>query len=110
MTEPALRKLVTWFAGRDTGSSSKHMAAVAAGAEGDGSHPLDPDDLGRCIRLVEAVPEVRDAFPAIAASTPKWKAIIDHWDELVAIFHSESRGCSYFSAPQTYQRMRDLGL
>ena len=32
MTEPALRKLVTWFAGRDTGSSSKHMAAVAAGA------------------------------------------------------------------------------
>jgi len=106
----ALLGLVRWALGDDTGSSSKHMAAVAAGFQGYGSHPVDPSDLGRCIRLVQTVPGVRDAFPAIAASTPKWAVIVEHWDELVALYEQECRGRRYFDALQTYRRMKELGL
>lgn len=38
------QKIIAWFAGDDTGPSSKHMAAVAAGVRGNGYHPLDPSD------------------------------------------------------------------
>jgi hypothetical protein len=104
------QKLLAWFAGDDTGLSSKHMAAVAGGLKGNGRTPADPDDLGRCLRLVEAVPEVREHFPAIAASTEQWGAVITHWDELEALYRKESRGLRYFNAPKTYDRMKALGL
>ena len=102
-------KLVQWFAGDDTGLSSKHMATVAVGNKGSGHHPLDPGDLGRCIRLVEHVPSIRATFPAIAASSPKWAIVIAHWDELVALFHEEKATKGQW-APQTYARMKALGL
>jgi len=104
------QKLTAWFAGNDTGLSSKHMAAVAAGVSGSGYHPLDPGDLGRCIRLVHNVPGIRDAFPAIAASGPKWAMVIEHWDELLGLYAEECQGRDYFSAPKTYARMKALGL
>jgi hypothetical protein len=87
------------------------MAAAACGIQGNGQVPADPDDLNRCIRLVNAVPELRERFDAIAASTPQWKVVIEHWDELVELFHSEvgpnwSKGRF---APRTYARMKELG-
>lgn len=104
------QNLIAWFAGDDTGLSSKHMAAVSAGVSGNGNHPHDPSDLGRCIRLVHNVPEIRAAFPAIAASGPKWKTVITHWDELVSLYAQECQGRRYFNAPKTYERMKALGL
>lgn len=111
MNEPLnLQKVIEWLAGGDTGLSSKHMAAVASGVKGNGNYPLDPSDLGRCIRLLGQVPEIRGAFPAIAASGPKWAVVIAHWDELVAMLTDEAQGRKYFNAPKTYDRMKALGL
>lgn len=104
------QKLLSWFVGGDTGLSSEHMAAVAGGLKGNGRTPCDPDDLGRCLRLVEAVPEVREQFSAIAASTKLWGIVIAHWDELDALYHEEAKGMRYFDAPKTYNRMKALGL
>lgn len=104
------QKLAQWLSGDDTGLSSRHMAAVAAGLSGSGYHPLDGSDLGRCIRLVQNVPEIREAFPAIAASGPKWSVIIAHWDELVAVYEDERQGRDLFSAPKTHALMNSLGL
>lgn len=104
------RELVAWFAGNDTGLSSEHMAAVAAGVPGNGNHPHDPSDLGRCIRLVQRVPWIRSAFPEIAASSAAWKKVIDHWDELYSLYSDECAGRDYFYAPRTCSRMRALNL
>lgn len=107
-------KIVVWFATGETGTSSKHMAAVACGTVPTRNHPTpsDPSDLNRCIKLVQSVPDVRDAFPQIAQSSDRWAIVIRHWDELVALFHAEvgedwSRG---HSAPKTYKRMKEVGL
>lgn len=107
--------VAAWLINGETGLSSKTMASITMGGNGNNgrygiSYPHDPDDLNRCIKLVKAAPEVRDAFPKIAASHPKWAVIIRHWDELVALFHGEvgedwSKGRS---APKTYKRMQEL--
>jgi len=81
--------LAQWFIGNDTGNSSKYMAAVfLAGKRLDGySEPRDSHDLGRCIRLIEAVPEVKGCFPILRTVSPTWGTFIDHWDELVAAYN-----------------------
>ncbi len=105
-------QLCHWHSTGKTGLSSKHMAAIAGGAPGNGYPPADPADLNRCIKLVEAVPTVREHFPAIAASSERWKVVIEHWDELVALFHAEvgPDWSTARNAPKTYQRMKTLGL
>ena len=109
------QKILHWFATGDTGVSSQHMAFVAAGISSKGKHtwpPYDADDLNRCIQLVKAVPEIKDAFPRIAETSESWAITIQHWDELVELFHSEvgedwSKGQV---APLTNERMREIGL
>lgn len=103
-------KILKWMMTGRVGASSKHMAATACGFKGDRSYPYDPDDLNRCILLVDSVPEIKEKFGLIYASSPRWAAIISHWDELVALFHEEvgpdwSKGTR---APRTYKRMKDL--
>lgn len=80
------KKLTRWFYEGNTGVSSKHMAAVACGVHDDKwlfTSPSDSDDFKRCFLLVEAVPEIREHFPAIAESGDKWRIVIDNWDRLV---------------------------
>lgn len=52
--------LAKWLASDDTGMSSKFMAAVLGGIGGKYAHPWDADDFGRCVRLLDAVPEFRE--------------------------------------------------
>ena len=80
--------LAQWFIGNDTGNSSKYMAAVfLAGKPLDGyNEPGDSHDLGRCIRLIEAVPAVKECFPVLRQASALWEIYIDHWDELTAAY------------------------
>ena len=103
-TESVLR----WLANGQVGLSSKAMAFCAVGIEYDRvDHPYDPADFNRCLLLVGQIPAIRDAFSKIAKLSPQWAAVIQHWDELEALFIKEvglnwERGAS---APKTYERM-----
>jgi hypothetical protein len=107
------RLIVQWLANGETGVSSKTMAFTAMGqGYRDNHHPLDPADLNRCIKLVDEVPEIKDAFPKIAALSKEWQAVIDNWDSLKKSFVDEA-GYDWsekHSAPLTYKKMKDLGL
>lgn len=102
--------ILDWLANGETGLSSETMAFTALGVHREKPrHPLDPDDLTRCVKLLVRCPSVRDAFPQIAALSAQWAALIGEWDEIVALLLSEVptlRG----RAPRTYQRMKELGL
>lgn len=91
-----------WITGRDTGASSKAIWAVMMGAKSDGSYPSDGDDLGRCLRLLEAVPEWKPRLGEMAAVNRYWAALVTHWDELAAL-HSEQGGGS-----AVYKRMKQI--
>ena len=103
-------KILDWYVSGEKGISSKCMAATALGKKAEHGYPHDPADLNRCIKLVDAAPEVKDAFPAIAALSPQWAAIIANWDDLRTSFIDEvgydwSKGQR---APITYKKMQVL--
>lgn len=100
--------VLRWLANGQVGLSSKAMAFCAADIEYDrADHPYDPADFNRCLLLVGQIPAIRDAFPKIAKLSPQWEAVIEHWDELEALFIEEV-GLNWEhgeSAPKTYERL-----
>jgi len=101
-----------WLASGETGLSSKTMAFTAVGEdyERGRNHPLDPADFNRCLMLIDAVPEIRDHFEAIASLSKQWKAIIDNWGVIERSFIDEV-GFNWQNekeAPITYALMRGM--
>lgn len=102
-------KVLRWIATGRVGSSSKAMAMTACGLPSDKDYPGDPDDLNRCLLMLQAVPEVRDHFDKIAALSPMWHRLIGRWAEIEASFLEEA-GLNWSkanSAPKTYKLMQD---
>jgi len=104
-------KILNWFGTGEVGSSSKAMALCFAGADGDDSHPHDPDDLNRCLMFLEAVPEARDQMDKLRELSPTWAKLVDSWAELEASFLNEVGldWCKARSAPKTYALMKRIG-
>jgi hypothetical protein len=101
--------LERWFHGTDTGTSSLTIAHVLGGTPAPRtgfSHPYDPDDLGRCLRLVRLM-GWRDRLPEVAARFPRspWPRLVDAWDELAALYDLES---PRHRAPKCYARMQAI--
>lgn len=58
VNEKTLMKALEWALGDDTGSSSKSLCKFMLGIEEKHpSFPLDAADRGRCIRLLNLIPE-----------------------------------------------------
>lgn len=101
-------KVLNWIATGRVGSSSKTMAMAACGLPSSGDYPSDPDDLNRCLLLLNAVPEVREHFGKIAALGVVWGRLIPRWAEIEALFLEEV-GLNWSkaqSADKTYKLMK----
>jgi hypothetical protein len=89
-----------WITGDDTGASSKTLWGVMMGSPPKSpSSPSDGGDLGRCLRLLELIPEWRARLGEMSSVSPYWAALVKHWDELSAR-HAQDR--------DVYQRMRQI--
>jgi hypothetical protein len=104
-------KILYWFANGKVGASARVMASVAAGIDQeDKCHPLDPDDLNRCLLLLKSVPEIRHHFDKISAVSEKWERLIKRWDEVENCFLNEV-GLNWVlgdRAPKTYRLMQEV--
>lgn len=78
------KRAAMWAAAGDTGTSSKAILAVMVGKPPKTRfcYPHDGDDLGRCLGLLDAVPEYRIRLGEMAAIGPEWAALVENWDEL----------------------------
>jgi len=74
--------VLRWLLTEPVGSSSKAMAAASIGMPSSGAHPHDPDDLSRCLRLLQCAPGVRDRMSMVAAMNPAWTALVARWGEI----------------------------
>jgi len=108
----AAARLISWLTSGDTGVSSKAIAAHMTGGEVDRTwgwgHPHDPDDLGRCLRLLALFPEWAPRIGEMAAHGAGWAGLVARWDEIAASMADEvgidwSKGKS---APRTYKLMQ----
>ncbi len=107
--EPAATTPQQWLAGRDTGVSSAFIYTAPTGNSTlyrQHDVPHDPEDFGRCYRLLKLFPQYREALPRAAQLCPKWKPFVEAWDELTALYEAElTKG----AAPKLYERIKQLG-
>lgn len=89
--------LSAWLNSDDTGASSLYMAwslikPSDAFAEyinnPKPAYPRDVDDLGRCIRLIEAVPEFGGRIPEMAHKGAHWMAVTSNWADWVEMYQA----------------------
>jgi hypothetical protein len=86
------------------------MAAAACGLPSSRSYPSDPDDLNRCLLLLEKVPAIREKFSAISELSDVWARLIDRWEVIERSFLDEV-GLNWTKsnrAPQTYALMKKV--
>ena len=107
------RKIIEWLANGRTGISSKSLAFEFLGVEYKRRHPpLDPADLGRCLRLIESIPETRSCVDTLATKNPHWAKAAKVWD-VIADSMAEEVGIDWskgMNAIRTYNLMKDAGL
>jgi hypothetical protein len=104
-----------WISGSDTGASStalwRHMMGMDPSSDCWGiAYPHDPDDFGRCYRLLLRVPAWRLRIGEMAQYAG-WSALAPKWDELTALWEAEAGGGLHRrsgSAPKLYAAMREL--
>jgi len=97
-----------WLASDDTGLSSLFLCHCLTGL-GKGrknEHPLDPSDLGRCIRFLDAFSHLRTLLPRMKEHGPVWVALVEHWDQLETLYREELPSGQ---APKTYELMKKIG-
>jgi hypothetical protein len=102
--------VLEWLFTGQVGASSKAMAAAACGLPGSRSYPSDPDDLNRCLLLLEKVPAIRDRFAAISDLSDVWARLIDRWEVIEQSFLEEV-GLNWTKsnrAPKTYALMKSV--
>lgn len=90
--EPAPKSPWDWLAGDDTGMSSATIWRVMTGHwsgqydKSFGRLPADGADFGRCHRLLGHFPEWRPRLPEVADRFPAWARLVEHWDEVDALY------------------------
>lgn len=99
-----------WRASWDTGISSATIWSVCMDrrAFSDlpvGDVPQDPDDFGRCYRLLRAFPEWRAKLPRVADLYPAWKPLVARWDDLTRLYEEE---LPTGSAPRLFALLQEL--
>ena len=103
--------LDAWLRGNDRGISSntivQHLTGFPALGSWAPSHPHDPDDLGRCIRLLTVEPELRRQLWRMRSCSPVWAALVDRWDELAMHYIREAAKPPEGTC-KTYELMRDI--
>ena len=111
------RKIAEWLVAGETGSSSIAIAARFLGVVPrhgwQCSHPSDPDDFKRCLKLIRAIPEIGGWLKEMREVSPYWKALIDNWQEVENSFMHEvpewlDGGGMWKCAPETFKIMRRI--
>lgn len=84
--------LTAWLASDDTGLSSLFMASKLTGMfEAEYAYPRDPADFGRCLRLVEAVPELESKIRDMSQHGKEWAVVAANWHEWAEVYRAGER-------------------
>ena len=104
------QRAVAWIRDGRVGMSSRaiHDHMLGLKAKDGYSYPHDPDDLNRCLLLLDLIPEWKSRMPEMAQHSAAWAGLVGRWEEIVATFLEEvglnwSKGKS---APRTYALMK----
>ena len=99
-----------WLLDGEVGSSSMTIWHVMTGEPmrrgWPPRPPLDPDDLRRCLLLLDRFPAWRERLPEVASIYPEWTRLVADWDALEKCLRAELARTPWSSA-ETYRRMKE---
>jgi len=109
---------IEWLAVGNVGRSSKALFFHLTGAPKRGgievdetATPSDPEDLIRCLRMLEAVPEAKTNLSRMSEMPGLWSKFHEHWEELVSLLEADCPQWmteKRFKTPLTYERMSQI--
>ena len=104
-------RAVKWIRDGRVGLSSRAIHDHMLGLESsrDYPHPRDPDDLNRCLLLLDLIPEWAGRMNEMGSHGGCWVGLAKRWGEISETFLNEAglNWCKGSSAPKTYQLMQD---
>jgi hypothetical protein len=65
--------------------------------------PADSADFGRCVGLLEAVPELRPHLHLMSSVSATWGRLVARWDHLESLYRDSNR-------PANWQSLIDRAL
>ena len=105
--------VVLWLSCGERGMSSETIVSHIWGlpiSRFGRSHPYDPDDLKRCLKLLAVSPETKARFSEMQTCSSEWNALLKRWDELERLFLEEAgdlEWCNRLPATQTYFAIKE---
>ncbi|HCF3913442.1 TPA: hypothetical protein NID53_001048 [Pseudomonas aeruginosa] len=102
-----------WLRDGQVGASSRAIHDHMLGLPMERHHaayPHDPDDLNRCLLLLNLIPEWAPRIREMAQHSQEWAALVSSWGKLTNLFLQEA-GLDWqrsSGAPETYAAMRFL--
>ena len=107
MSKTMNQRISWWLTEGEHGTSSMWMLhAITGHGKREYGHPHDPDDFRRCYLVLKAVPELREDFAKLAATSATWKNLVDNWDQLTAMLEEQM---FTRKANGMYELMKTLG-
>lgn len=109
--------LAAWLNSDDTGQSSLYMARAivpfttlavyVSRSTSTEPWPHDPDDFGRCVRLLDAAPELRPHILKLNTPDhpPVWNIIAYEWNTLEAWYRED---LPTGKSQRLYKRLREI--
>lgn len=89
-TCPAIANVEQWLRCHDTGLSSEQLAkAYLSKRPLAEPYPWDPDDFGRCYRLMKRYPEILEWFWIAHFNCRVWLAYKQNWSEMTRLYEEE---------------------
>jgi hypothetical protein len=82
------KKYLQWATSNDTGISSETLLCLLLDLPKPHHWgvPGDLADFGRCYRMIELFPELKERFPEIAELHPDWRPFIDCWEQMARLY------------------------
>lgn len=88
------KRALQWLFSEETGLSSKNICGYMLSITVRQSVPWDIGDLGRCIRLLEKIPEWKQRMQQLGNAYPRWQPYADSWDELTRTYYQDRKRCA----------------
>lgn len=102
-------RVTRWLLSDDVGLSSESICRhMMLGKQKNADYPKDPSDIGRCFRLLAAIPEWESRIGEMATYGAAWISLSERWQEIKQCMNEEvgidwSKGSR---APNTYELMK----
>lgn len=106
---------IAWLAIGERGASSNAIFQATIGVllhelSNATAHPHDPDDLRRCLLLIEQSPSVAANFQHMRKVSPAWNELVEQWPIICSTFEREAPNWrdpdAKWRAPNTFKLIK----